>query len=160
MGLRASEVVSRVVRDLDRGGTHLRINDNLDVAFLTKTEKSKRLVKFPTHVRPLLAKLAAGKAPTEPLFSGALAGRKSRQWLWDEVRRLCQKADVPLVCPHSLRGWMATAAVAAGELPEVGAQALGHTSSQITLGHSIAPGVAEAAQLERGQAAFAAALPA
>ena len=131
----------------------------LDVAFLTKTEKSKRPVKIPTRVRPLLAKLAVGKAPTEPLFPGALAGRKSRQWLWDEVRRLCQKADVPLVCPHSLRGWMATAAVAAGELPEVVAQALGHTSCQITLGHYIAPGVAEAAQLERGQAAFAAALP-
>ena len=159
MGLRASEVVSRVVRDIDRGGTHLRIDDNVDVAFLTKTEKSKRPVKIPTRVRPLLAKLAAGKAPTEPLFSGALAGRKSRQWLWDETRRLCQKAQVPLVCPHSLRGWMATAAVAAGELPEVVAQALGHTSSQITLGHYIAPGVAEAAQLERGQAAFAAALP-
>ena len=65
-----------------------------------------------------------------------------------------------MVCPHSLRGWMATTAVAAGELPEVVAQALGHTSSQMTLGHYIAPGVAEAAQLERGQAAFAESNPA
>ena len=159
MGLRASEVVSRVVRDIDREGTYLRVDDNLDVGFLTKTETSKRPVKIPTRVRPLVAKLADGKSPTEPLFPSEVGRRKCRQWLWDEVRRLCQKAGVPLVCPHSLRGWMATAAVAAGELPEVVAQALGHASSQMTLGHYVAPGVAEAAQLERGQAAFAAALP-
>ena len=155
MGLRASEVISRVVRDIDRGGTHLRIDDNLDLGFQTKTEKSKRPVKIPSRVRPLVANLAAGKSPTEPLFPGTAGGRKCRQWIWGEARRLCQKAGVPVVCPHSLRGWMATTAVAAGELPEVVAQALGHASSQITLGHYIAPGVAEAAQLERGQAAFA-----
>ena len=39
--------------------------------------------------------------------------------------------------------------IAAGELPEVVAKQIGHTSSQMTLAHYVAPGVAEAAQLAR-----------
>jgi integrase len=159
MGMRASEVLSRVVRDIDRGGKYLRIDDNEQLCFLTKTEKSKRTVKIQSLLQPVLAAMAAGKSPTDPLFPGTAAGRKSRQWFWEEVRRLCTKAGVPVICPHSLRGWMTSTAVAAGELPEVVAQRIGHASSRMTLAHYIAPGIAEAAELERGQADFAAGFP-
>lgn len=54
---------------------------------------------------------------------------------------------MPVVCPHSLQGWMASSAVAAGELPEVVARGIGHASAQMTLAHYIAPGIAQAAQL-------------
>jgi hypothetical protein len=84
-----------------------------------------------------------------------MGGRRRRQWLYHETHRLCLEAgDVPLVCPHALRGVMTTIAVACGELPEIVAQALGHTDSRITLAHYIRPGVAQAAALERGLAAF------
>jgi hypothetical protein len=116
-----------------------------------------RLVVAGRDFVELLALLAAGKGTTEPLFPGSVGGRKRRQWLHGEAQRLCKKAGVPVVCPHSLRGAMATIAVEAGELPEVVARVLGHTSSKMTLQHYIAPGVAEAAQLARGQAALAAA---
>lgn len=105
-------------------------------------------------------RLADGKQPTDPLFPGSLAGRRRRQWLHEETGRLCKKAGVPVICPHSLRGMMATIAVAAGELPEVVAQALGHTSSKMTLQHYIQTGVAQSAQLERGLAALPAPRPA
>jgi integrase len=157
MAMRVSEVVSRCARDIDLGGTILRVDDNLAVRFQTKTDSSKRPIKIPQVLQPPLALLAAGKGTTEPLFPGSVGGRKRRQWLHGEAQRLCKKAGVPVVCPHSLRGAMATIAVEAGELPEVVARVLGHTSSKMTLQHYIAPGVAEAAQLARGQAALAAA---
>jgi integrase len=160
MGLRASEVLSRVVRDIDCGGEYLRVDDNEDVAFRLKTESSRRPVLIPTLLRPLLAQLAARKRATDPLFPGRLGGRRRRQWLHVQVGSLCKKAGVPVVCSHSLRGWMTTSAVAAGELPEVVAREIGHASAQMTLEPYISPGVAEAARLKRGQAAFAAALPA
>lgn len=160
MALRVSEVVSRVVRDIDLGGTVMRVDDNDDVAFRLKTESSRRPVRIPVLLRPLLARLADGKQPTAPLFPGSVAGRRRRQWLHKETGRLCKKAGVPVICPHSLRGMMATIAVAAGELPEVVAQALGHTSSKMTLKHYIQAGVAQSAQLERGLAALPAPHPA
>ena len=51
MGLRCSEIVGRVVRDLDQGGTVLWIPDS-------KTEAGKRKVKVPTEA------VAAAPAPT------------------------------------------------------------------------------------------------
>jgi integrase len=54
--------------------------------------------------------------------------RKGRKPTWVEVRRLCKKAGVPVVGPHSLRGWMTSTAVAAGELPEVVAKGIDHAS--------------------------------
>ena len=68
----------------------------------------------------------------------------------EQVERLCTLAQVPKVCPHSLRGVSATAAAAAGALPELVAKMLGHTSSTMTRDHYIAPGTSEAAELERG----------
>jgi integrase len=142
LGLRASEALSRVVRDLDQGGTILRVRDP-DAAFLLKTGSSQRAPKIPTFLQPLLsARAAAAGDPTAPLFPGSLGGRRRRQFLWVEVRRLCRKAGVPTVCPHSLRGLFATAAASAGETPELVARILGHTDVAMTLGHYIAPSVA------------------
>lgn len=154
MALRASEVLSRVVRDLDNGGTVLRIRDNDDVDFRAKTEKSSRPVKIPVFLQPILAERARGKEATDPLFPGPVSGRQHRQWLWFEVRRLCVLAGVPQVCPHSLRGVFASALASTGEAVEVVAQILGHENTSMTLNHYIAPGVSEAAQLERATRAF------
>jgi integrase len=140
MGLRASEALSRVVRDIDKEGTLLRIEENIGTAFRLKTESSKRIPKIPTFLRPILAARILGKEPTDPLFPGSLGGRRRRQWLNVQVARRCALAGLPVVCPHSLRGIFATAAASAGETPEIVAQVLGHTDASMTIGHYIAPG--------------------
>ena len=51
------------------------------------------------------------------------------------VRRLCQRAGVPTVCTHSLRGLWATLAVQSGAASHVVAANLGHHSFQVTERH-------------------------
>jgi integrase len=156
MGMRASEIVSRTPRDLDNNGTLLRVCDNPLLDFKCKNESAKRAVAIPADLQPILARMCADKLPTAPLFPGiSRSGRRNRQWLHAEVWKICALAKVPKVCPHSLRGVSATAAAAAGALPELVAKMLGHTNESMTLAHYIAPGTAEAAQLETGQKALA-----
>lgn len=151
MGMRTAEILSRTPRDLDHEGTLLRICDNILLGFTAKNDSAKRPVAVPSDLQPILADMTRDKLPTAPLFpSASRTGRRPRQWMPNQVERLCELAKVPKVCPHSLRGVSATAAAAAGALLEMVAKMLGHTSSTMTLGHYIAPGTAEAAQLERG----------
>ena len=150
MGLRASEIVTRTVRDIDDGGKVLRIGDNVSLGFKTKSRTSSRSLRLPADLRPLLAQHAAGKNATSLLFASAKGEPHRRQWVWQCSRRLCRAAGVPAVCPHSLRGVAASAAAAAGALPELVAAMLGHGSIAVTMNHYIEPGTVEAAQLERG----------
>ena len=148
MGLRASEVTSRTVRDLDDNGRILRVANNAEISYRTKTDKARTNV-IPADLRPMLAQRARDKLPGAYLLPDTRGGRRSRQWVYENVKRLCREANLPQVCPHSLRGVSATAAAAAGALPELVAQMLGHSNSSMTLNHYIAPGTSEAAQFER-----------
>ena len=151
MGLRTSEILSRTPRDLDNEGTVLRITDSPLLGFKAKNDSAKRPVAVPLDLQPVLAKMCEGRLPTAPLFPSATrTGRRPRQWMPVQVNRLCSLASVPKVCPHSLRGVSATAAAAAGALPELVAKMLGHTDSTMTTQHYIASGTTETAQLERG----------
>jgi integrase len=140
MGLRAGEVISRVVRDLDDGGRLLWIPD-------AKTEAGRRTVKVPAELQPYLRALTRDKLPLALLF-----GQHWRDWprLW--VERICKDAAVPRVCAHSMRGLHATLAIQAGASPDIVARSLGHESAAMTLGAYAAPGSAEAASAERVQA--------
>lgn len=136
LGLRASEVVMREVRDLDDRGRVLRVP-------ATKTDNGRRSVILPEVIRPLMAKLAEGKRPTDRLFPDT-----DRHWLAYHVERLCGAAKVPDVCPHGLRGTHATLAVNAGATSEAVAANLGHSPKvvkSVTEGVYIAPGVPEQA---------------
>lgn len=151
MGMRASEVLSRTPRDLDNEGTLLRVCDNALLGFKCKNDSSKRPVAVPTDLQPILAQMCRDKLPTAPLFPASTkTGRRRRQWLHSQAKRLSVLAKVTVVCPHGLRGVSATAAAAAGALPELVAKMLGHTTPEMTKQHYIKPGVSEAAQLERG----------
>jgi integrase len=61
LGLRAGEVVSRVVRDFDDGGRLLWIP-------CSKTEAGRRTLEVPDLLRPHLLALTEAKLPTAPLF--------------------------------------------------------------------------------------------
>lgn len=151
MGMRTSEILSRTPRDIDNDGTVMRIDDNATLDFKLKNESSRRRVAIPTDLQPVLAGMCTDKLPAAPLFpSTGKSGRRGRQWLPDQVHWACDMAKVPRVCSHSLRGVSATAAAAAGALPELVAKMLGHTNPTMTLGHYIAPNTSEAAALERG----------
>jgi integrase len=124
MGMRASEVTDRLVRDLDDDGSVLVIPH-------AKTRAGIRRLRLPVVLQPLLAGLVIGKEPTERLF-GATANRR---WLYTAVRRICCLAKTQMVSPHGLRGTHATLAVQEGVTGEAVARALGHESFAVTAAH-------------------------
>lgn len=129
MGLRTSEVMQRVVRDLDDGGRCLWIDAG-------KTENARRRLDVPEPVQPYLNQLAVGKGPDDLLFGvSRRGGPRRRQKMWEMVRRLCQRARVPSVCAHSLRGLWATLAVQSGAVSHAVAASLGHHSFVMTQRH-------------------------
>lgn len=139
LGMRASEVLHRVVRDLDDGGKVLWIPRG-------KTDNARRRLEVPEVLRPLLLQLADGKSPLDLLFGTSPVHRGkplSDAWLWDHVRKLCDQAGVPRVSTHSLRGLHSTLALEAGATASAVAAALGHGSFQITAKHYAAPGTLE-----------------
>ncbi len=144
MGLRCSEIVARVVRDLDDNGRLLWIPDS-------KTDAGKRTVKIPANLQPHLQSLARNKLPTAYLFPGKFGGEPDRAWPRKWVKRICKLAKVPVVCAHSMRGLHATLAIEAGTSPDVVARSLGHESASMTLSAYAAPGSAEAATASRVQ---------
>ena len=66
MGMRASEIVSRVVRDLDDGGALLWIPDS-------KTMAGRRKLQVPEFLQPYLVELAEGRESSGGAVRGALA---------------------------------------------------------------------------------------
>ena len=57
--------------------------------------------------------------------------------LWKRLRRLCQKAGVREVCPHSLRGLHSTLAIEAGSTSGAVIAQLGHSSFRTTERHYV-----------------------
>lgn len=138
LGMRASEVVDRVVRDLDDGGRVLWIDRG-------KTDNAKRRLTVPERLRPHLLRQAEGEQPIDRLLPGV-----DRYAVRRHVHRLCRLAGVPLVCAHSMRGLLATLAVEGGAVLAQVADGLGHSSPAVTLMHYAKPGSAQAGATKRG----------
>jgi integrase len=135
MGMRASEIVTRIVRDLDDEGRLLVIP-------ASKTEAGKRQLQIPELAQPFLKALAEGKGPQERLF-----GYHDRDWVRDWVQRICELAGVPKVTAHGMRGLHGTLATERGVTGHVVAAALGHESTKTTFGNYVqADAVANAQQ--------------
>jgi integrase len=120
MGMRASEIVSRVVRDLDDDGTLLWIPDS-------KTLAGRRKLQIPELLQPYLVKLAEGRGSQAALFGG-----RWRDWPRRWVQRICKAAGVPEVTAHGMRGLHGTLAVDSGITSHAVASALGHESFKTT----------------------------
>lgn len=136
LNLRPGEVVVRTVRDVDDGGTRLRVRK-------AKTRAGDRDIKLPDVLQPLIAARCVGKRPDELLFPTVDGEGETVPhpvgWVRDNVRRLCRVTDVRLVCAHSLRGKHADLSVEAGMTPDVVAKSMGHTSSVVTMRHYAKP---------------------
>jgi integrase len=127
---RSSEIVNRQVRDLDRGGSVLRIPE-------AKTRAGVRSQAVPDVLKAHLLGLAKGKTSDEPLFSHQ--GKQGTDRTARACRNLCQLAGVPRVTPHGLRGTHSRISQQAGVTAAVVASALGHESAATTMRHYTTP---------------------
>jgi integrase len=137
LGLRASEVVEREVRDLDDEGRLLWIPSS-------KTLAGRRRLEIPDSLQPHLRALTEAKLPGARLF-----GQHWRDWPRKQVQRICELAKVPMVCAHSMRGLHSTLAIEAGATAHVVAASLGHESITVTERSYIAPGTTQQADSRR-----------
>lgn len=128
MGMRASEIADRIVRNLDDEGRLLWITD-------AKTQAGIRRLRVPERLQPFLRRVAEGKQPTDRLFGP----KANRQTVLRQVRRICKAAGVPTVSPHGLRGTHASLAMTAGATGDLVAAALGHESSTTPERHYARP---------------------
>lgn len=127
LGVRATEVVTRSIRDLDDGGRLLWL-DGADL----KTEASHRTLEVPAVLQPLLRQLAGNRPREAPLWRMEGGARPTRYWLYHHVNRLCRAAGVAELGPHGLRRSQARLATTAGATPQLVAASLGHESPAIT----------------------------
>jgi integrase len=105
-----------------------------------KPKRSRRTLEVPMVLRPYLLALTEGRGADEQLITRKplrTGKRADRYWLMRETRRLCEEAETPQVCVHSLRGLHATLATEAGATSHAVAGALGHSSPAVTHAHYV-----------------------
>jgi integrase len=137
MGMRAGEIISRVVRDLDDEGRLLWIPTS-------KTEAGRRMLQVPDQLRPYLLNLAEGKQRDALLF-----GNHWRDFVRKWVARICHEANVPVVSAHGMRGLHSTLALEVGITAHAVAAALGHHSPSVTIQSYAKPEAVDSARQQR-----------
>src|SRR5205814_4834774 len=101
------------------------------------------------------ARRVAGLRPESLIFGNDDSDKPlPTDHLFKRLHKFCKLADVPIVCPHSLRGLHSSLAVEGGATSAIVAAALGHGSDAITLKHYIAPSAVAAARSSRVSAAL------
>lgn len=128
LGLRPTEAMVRVVRDLDDEGRILWVP-------FGKTNNAKRRLQIPDALREILLAHARDKPAEAPLLGPPGEGFHTRDALRHRLNQLCEQLGLPRVCPHSLRGLNATLALDAGATAHHVAAALGHASFATTARH-------------------------
>ena len=143
LGLRSSEVLKLKKRDLDCDASVIVVDG-------TKTKNAKRRLALDAPiVRELLRKRAASMKPESLLFSLDGAKVLTATCLHKALTKYCREAELPVVCPHSLRGLHSSLAVQAGASPSYVARALGHGSDEVTKRHYISESAMDAARSAR-----------
>lgn len=132
MALRSADLCRRVVRDVDHGGTVLRVSDG-------KTETSNRPRRIPVALQPLARDMIVGRRPLEPLFKTPYTetGHHTHKWLYEGMVRFCEDAGVPFVCPHALKGTAGNILAEDGELADKIMAHLSHSEKSTTTRHYV-----------------------
>ena len=128
LGLRPTEALVRVVRDLDDEGRILWVP-------FGKTSNAKRRLQIPDALSEILLAHAKDKAADAPLLGPLGEVFHTRDAIRYRLTTLCEQLGLPRVCPHSLRGLNATLAIDAGATSQHVAAALGHASFTTTARH-------------------------
>lgn len=142
MALRSADLCRRLVRDVDMGGTVLRVTGG-------KTAASNRPRAIADELQPLVHRLITGRASTEPLFKTPYteSGHHTRRWLEEAMVRFCKAAGVPYACPHSLKGSASSILIEEGYSANAVARHCSHESTTTTEQHYIAAGAVEDARM-------------
>lgn len=146
LGMRASEIVGRRVRDLDETEVP---GDTLWIP-CSKTAAGRRTLEVPPVLRPLLVALCDGRDRENYVFARKDGGARCRDWIIANVRRICDAAQVPRVTAHAMRGLLATITADRGMAGHLIAATLGHASEVVTMTAYAAPGAARAGVNRRG----------
>jgi integrase len=146
LGMRASEIVSRKVSDLDEDEAP---GDLLWIP-CSKTPAGRRTLEVPAVLRPLLLACAEGKAPDSYIFETEDGKAHWRDWIIHNVHRICDLAKVPRVTAHAMRGLLATITAERGMAGHLIAATLGHEDERTTMHSYAAPGAAAAGVSRRG----------
>lgn len=147
LGMRAGEIVSRRVRDLDED---MAPGDLLWIP-CSKTPAGRRTLEVPDVLRPFLLARAEGKDGQRPLFELAVGVEHDNGWVRRQVQRICKAVKVPMVTAHAMRGLLATLTAERGMAGHLIAATLGHTSYEgMTLKAYAAPGSHETGVNRRG----------
>jgi integrase len=125
LGMRAGEVVSRQVRDLDPVEWTLTIDREH-----AKTLSSARIIEVPEMLRGHLEHLTRGKEDDQYIFGGDRPHDVG--WVRNSVRMMCEGAKLPVETAHGLRGAHTDLARAAGATAQMVAAQVGHGSTSIT----------------------------
>ena len=143
LGLRATEITLRTVRDVDmydKPGDTLWIPD-------TKTTKGRRHLEVPEILQPYLVQLSQGRPRDAWLFPARDPDKTHwKDWPNDQVHRICELSGVPDVCAQSMRGAHATIAFQRGVTGPVVAASLGHADESTTRTSYAEPRADEAAK--------------
>lgn len=109
LGLRAGEIVSRRVGDLDED------QGPADLLWIpcAKTPAGRRTLEVPDVLAPSLAARGEGRAAERYLFErdtrpGGASQPHWRDWVLHNVHRVCDLAGAPRVTAHAMRGLLAT----------------------------------------------------
>jgi integrase len=146
LGMRASEIVSRRVSDLDEDSAP---GDLLWIP-CSKTPAGRRTLEVPDVLRPMLVACAEGKAAEAHLFETEEGKPHWRDWILGNVHRICDLAKVPRVPAHAMRGLLATLTAERGLAGHLIATTLGHEDEKTTMTAYAAPGAAAAGANRRG----------
>lgn len=120
----------------------------------SKTPAGRRTLEVPEVLRPYLLACCKDKAPDRYIFEAELRDGVSvphwRDWILGNVHRVCDKASVPRVTAHALRGLLATITAERGLAGHLIAATLGHEDERTTMTAYAAPGAAKAGVNRRG----------
>jgi integrase len=111
-------------------------------------EDGRRTLEVPAELRPLLAELAADKPRDRHLIECERPHERAahklhgRDWVIDQVHRVCDLAEVPRVTAHAMRGLLATLTAERGMAGYLIAATLGHEDERTTMHAYAAPGSA------------------
>jgi integrase len=142
LGMRAGEIVSRKVGDLD---DDLAAGDLLWIK-CSKTPSGRRTLEVPGVLQPLLLAAAGDKTSARYLFEAELENGVSRphwrDWILHNVHRICDAAEVPRITAHAMRGLLATLTAERGLAGHLIAATLGHSDERVTQDAYMRPGAA------------------
>lgn len=146
LGMRASEITSRRVSDLDQD----RAPGDLLWIPCSKTPAGRRTLEVPDVLQPILVSCCEGKAPAAFIFETEAGGAHWRDWILHNVHRICNLAKVPKVTAHAMRGLLATLTAERGLAGHVIAATLGHEDERVTMTAYARPGAAATGVNRRG----------